>query len=322
MILFFICSRNLNTPVMVSSNRVQRGPVPVNVPVFTLKSFCGLWRNRGPDVFKKVRNVIVDEAHNFTIVKEANWYEAVRKLQDSGMQKGYLWVFCDMNQQGYKEETGLPSRKEQDKYKIFTLRDVVRSTKVVFKMVRDSEADHYCKPALCHNYSGSIFYFPYAYGECENMIKHLVNKHISDHERPYADIVVLTSNKAHALTLRDKLSLPREQPLTSEILSSQPPLCVSAEDPKAESGRFLVVDSIFRYGGLGKPVVIVVDYKVPSIHDPKGFKNQVLTRTLDTIYFIQPHQSVCQTQSRNQYQTPLQVNLFNHLQFLFLLVVS
>ena len=307
LILLLICSRNLNRIPDAKINYVQ---------VFTLKSFCFLWE-RHANFFKNVQHVIVDEAHNF--VEGVYWFEAVRELQDSGSQRGYLWVFCDMNQQGFMGETGLPPREEQaDKYKIFTLRDVVRSTKVVFKMVQG--ADHYCKPALCHNFSGSIFYFPYVYGECENMIKRLVNKHISDHERPYADIVVLTSNKDDALTLRNNLNraqLPRER-----ILSSQPPLCVSAEDPKAESGRFLVVDSIFRYGGLEKPVVIVVDYTVPFLLNPKGFKNQVLARTLDTIYFIQPHQSVCRTHSRNQYQTPLQVNLFNHLQFLFLLVVS
>ena len=281
-------------------NRRNLNKIP-DVSVCTLESFYQMWglpltipvsracaNYKIPDALSNVQHVIVDEAHNFTIWGEFNWFEAVCELQNSGSQrggeKGYLWVFCDMYQQEYIGETGLPSLREQDdKYGRYTLTDVVRTTKTIFKRTQE---DHDTQPTLCHNYSGSISFFPYKEGGCENMIKELIHKHISDNKRPYADIVVLTSDEFHADILRKEL--PQKLGLKADE-------CVSAEDPCAESGRLLVVDSIRRYGGLEKTVVIVVDYKLRYGFlgqidcNQKGFRNQVLTRTLDTIYFIQPH---------------------------------
>ena len=219
------------------------------------------------DSFLEVRHVIMDEVQCFRR-EDGDWLEKARKIvgrhfetavnrdahvnpshvsepcvQESGDRQGVLCFFTDKEQCNHRFETGLPP--EEKRRPLFTLNKVIRNSKKIFdyskRFLPSNNGDG---PEIGHDFEGEEeAHLEYEPGEQINALKRVVKDLINQGYDP-GDIAILFEKEKKIPNLS---SLPKQLNL---------PKFVQAEENHSEN---VVVSTIRKYGGLDRPVVILVD---------------------------------------------------------------
>lgn len=192
--------------------------------------------------FPRIRHVILDEVQNFQ-AKDGNWLEKARTLVKRGQPTdgpGYLWCFMDKCQGIHKGKTGIPNRLPQT----FRLTKVIRNSKVIFDCAEpflDGRTYPRSSVTIGHDFDGELSEVVYPTGK---RITRLIEALKSLLKEGYSkgDIAVLC------------LTVPLEGNEREQFLQEFPST-VSAERDDEDN---IVLGTVGEYGGLERPVVIIL----------------------------------------------------------------
>ena len=201
------------------------------------------------ETFPQIGHVILDEVQNFQ-AKDGNWLEKARMLvrqRESTHGRGYLWCFMDKGQTIYKVNSGIPKRLRQT----FTLTKVIRNSKRIFNYAKrfldrriwrlpQSLVSQGQLVTIAHDFEGEQIEVEYSKGEkitcLIEVLKSVLNEGFSK-----SDIAVLCLTE-----LLEGNELKQLHEFTSTV---------SAERNNEDN---IVLSTVREYGGLERPVVIMV----------------------------------------------------------------
>lgn len=201
----------------------------------------------------EVQHIIVDEAQNFRI-EDGNWYQKAKELVGD---EGMFWVFLDYYQKNHKFQDGLPPLGSQSKMK---LHKVVRnSAKVMHAMRRKmdevvagpqtSETKHLAgmhnKMELSHSFPGTFHLKAVAPNKVLKTVNQILRLLSSQGHSP-GDIAVLFPTKKHL----DEDGFKIEPTFAFDSVVNMSP-------------RMMILDTVRRFSGLERNIVILVN---PSVH--------------------------------------------------------
>ncbi|KAL7870896.1 hypothetical protein SRHO_G00083930 [Serrasalmus rhombeus] len=212
--------------------------------------------------FTSIKHIIVDEGQNFR-VEDGDWYKKAERLMQG--KHGFFWIFVDYFQRSHTSKNGLPPLTSQEKA---CLSEVVRNSKEVFDAMsaligriadksKTDEAKHLQNMResikLSHDFRGEIVTLTKRESvepEVARIVKRLLQK-----GHTARDIAVLYSTFENVTE--------RGYRVTWEGI---PVLFGTVEEVDQNK---IVLDTIRRFSGLERNIVIVVD---PVVHP---FQNEI-----------------------------------------------
>ncbi|XP_017540806.2 schlafen family member 13 [Pygocentrus nattereri] len=221
--------------------------------------------------FTSIKHIIVDEGQNFR-VEDGDWYKKAERLMQG--KHGFFWIFVDYFQRSHTSTNGLPPLTSQEKA---YLSEVVRNSKEVFDAMSDligriadksktDEAKHLQNMResikLTHDFRGEIVTLTKRESvepEVARIVKSLLQK-----GHTARDIAVLYS------TLENVNK--RGYRVTWEGIP-----VVFGTVGEVDQNK-IVLDTIRRFSGLERNIVIVVD---PVVHP---FQNEIQLNILLSAY--------------------------------------
>ena len=228
--------------------------------------------------FSEVKHVIMDEVQCFRS-EDGEWLKKARTIvgqhcetavdrdasvnpsdvsepcvQESEDRQGFLSLFIDREQCNHQFETGLPP--EQKRRPFYTLNKVIRNSKKIFDYSkRFLPSNNEDGPEIGHDFDGEQeAHLEYEPGKQIDALKGVVQGLINQGYDP-GDIAVLFEKEKR---IPDPSSLSVQLNLRT---------IVGAEENNSEN---VVVSTIRKYGGLDRPVAILVDV-VPLAGTTFGF---------------------------------------------------
>ena len=211
--------------------------------------------------FRQIRHVILDEVQNFQ-AEDGDWLEEARKLVRQHIEcestlddytsdnendgPGYLWCFMDKSQRIYKSKASRPGPLPQT----FILNKVIRNSKRIFNHAEIYRDKRIWRKSVTigHDFDGELTEIGYSEGErivcLIEVLKSLLKEGYSE-----GDIAVLCFNEP--LGGYDREQFLQEFPST-----------VNAE--RNDDDKNIVLSTVDEYGGLERPLVIVVNRSFQS----------------------------------------------------------
>ncbi|XP_063056439.1 schlafen family member 13-like [Engraulis encrasicolus] len=218
-----------------------------------------------------VQHIIVDEAQNFRVEETGeNWYEKAKGLVGD---EGMFWVFLDYYQKNHTFNDGLPLLTSQNKVK---LHKVVRnSTKVMDAMWHKMDevidgpqnfltkhlAGMHKKIELSHSFQGKFQYKEVPPNKVMETVNQILHRLSSQGHSP-GDIAMLFSTQKHLETTTARYEMKTQFPISS------------VDDMSTNK---MVLDTVRRFSGLERNIVILVNPSVPPFFKDKercGFGRQ------------------------------------------------
>ena len=217
--------------------------------------------------FSEIKHVIMDEVQSFRL-EDGDWLEKARKIvgqhletdvdryadvnpphvsepcvQESEDRQGSLTLFIDEEQCSHSFSTGLPPEKKRRP--VFTLNKVIRNSKKIFDYSkRFLSSNSRYDPEIGHDFEGEKeAHLKYKPGKQIDALKDVLQDLLKQGYQPGAIAILFEKEES----IPDRLSLPFQLNL---------PTIVGAEEN--HSGN-VVVSTIRKYGGLDRPVSILVD---------------------------------------------------------------
>ncbi|KAL6478743.1 hypothetical protein MHYP_G00121760 [Metynnis hypsauchen] len=212
--------------------------------------------------FNSIKHIIVDEGQNFR-VEHGDWYKKAESLMQG--KHGFFWIFVDYFQRTHTTEDGLPPLTSQETACLY---EVVRNSKDVFDAMSDligriadkskcDEAKHLQNMRknikLSHHFRGELV----SLTKCKSVEKEVAKivKRLLQEGHAARDIAVLYSTTENVNE--------RAYRVTWEGL------CVPFGTVGEVDQNKVVLDTIRRFSGLERNIVIVVD---PVVHP---FQNEI-----------------------------------------------
>ena len=192
-----------------------------------------------PELMLKAIDLLPDHRFGAVVIDEAQdlqpeWWELLELLLDD--DDGWLWAFRDSGQNLYGREADLPSRMSA-----FPLEENVRNTQKIHAAAASfAPGDH----GICIGPDGGEVRYEFATNPraIRSVVGRVLHQLINDEGLKREDVIVLTATSAANSALAD---VER----------------VGSFDLKAfgDEGSGIAVESVWRFKGLERPVVIVTD---------------------------------------------------------------
>ncbi|XP_067657442.1 schlafen family member 8-like [Haliotis asinina] len=273
---------------------------------------------RDPEEFKdrffSVCNVVVDEAQNFKD-RDGDWYSLAESLarnnfhDDLDHTRGYFWVFMDYAQKVHKFKAGLPGLIGKNNY---MLSEISRNSKEIYeyaskfmRLNEPSEDDSYLKdsPKLGHSDSSGrgVSIIKCEKSSVEDTLMKVMRTCAEDGVK-LEDMAVLLGKKLDAEKVKghfkDKFEdmvrdLGREKDVVEDLERVKSgdrgvgDEDCGKEDLRGWSKGGVTVDTVRRFSGLDKPIVIGLDPHVNEEHaDINKFIVNLATRAKQGLFII------------------------------------
>ncbi|XP_046372103.1 schlafen family member 8-like isoform X2 [Haliotis rufescens] len=272
-----------------------------------------------PDNFRlrffSVLNVVVDEAQNFKD-RDGDWYSLAQSLANGNFRdkldqtEGYFWVFMDYAQKVHKFKAGLPGLIGKNNY---MLSEISRNSKEIFeyaskfmRLNESNEDDSYMKdsPRLGHSDTSGpgVSIIKCEKSSVEDTLMKVIRTCAEDGVK-LEDMAVLLGKKMDAEKVeghfKDKLEdmvrqverekgaeVDLEKEGIREVGTTDADDCVKDELGKG-FGRGMIVDTVRRFSGLDKPIVIGLDPRINEEHaDINKFIVNLATRAKQGLVII------------------------------------
>ncbi|XP_041370884.1 schlafen family member 13-like [Gigantopelta aegis] len=237
--------------------------------------------------YEDVRNVFVDEAQNFKD-RDGDWYSLANHLSNqkaenmSTSSSGYFWVFMDYAQKVHKFKAGLPGLIGKNN---FMLSEISRNSKEIFeyasKFMQASDSKtpatqgNVCLtdvPKLGHDYSTGkdVSIIKCSQSAVKDTLIKVLEEFTSNGVK-LQDMAILMGKKKDAETMHDML--------ITDLYKQD-----STSTGKAD---VVTVDTVRRFSGLDRPVVIGLDPRINEEHaDMDKFIVNLVTRAKDGLVII------------------------------------
>ncbi len=238
------------------------------------------------DGFRNARHIIIDDAQSMRQSDYGNWYEAAKNIikrnnrtSEGDLEIGFLWVFLDMSQKENIFPTGLPTLEQQKEQNIHVLDKVVRNPISVYETSKYFQK--FCEGSQCweskdveqfyhnrvfpgtkvsHSYEGEVVnHFvlsgDQSSGQVADKVKEITDGHLQEGGK-LGDIAVLVSTISDAESLQHRLQ--QTTSYGSNISSAGQAGLKSSLSFAGypEVNECLIVDSVRRFAGLERPVII------------------------------------------------------------------
>ena len=269
--------------------------------------------------FQDVRHIIIDDAQNMRADDYVEWYKKAEDIikknnRTSGgdLEIGFFWVFLDMSQKETKSPSGLPTLAQQAQQEIYVLDKVVRNPKRIFE--ESKYLQQFCNGSQCwesddvekfyhkrvfsrtqisHGYEGQVVKHVIMrddnddYAPVADKVKEIIDLHLEKSGK-LGDIAVLVSNTPDAKLLQQRL----QETTSYGAISAAGPISLESTSSFVgypEVNECLIVDSVRRFAGLERPVIIsacvsVKHYDMYS--DSNRLKYLAVTRALSKVHII------------------------------------
>ncbi|XP_029112190.1 schlafen family member 9-like [Scleropages formosus] len=220
--------------------------------------------------FPEVKHVIVDEAQNFRR-EDGDWYKKAKDMVEQ--QRGVFWVFLDYFQQSHSLPSGLPLPSKQP-------------NKIILReSLRNSVAIH---SAVCEVLN-RIREAEFTRAQGEEIQKHLEKMTREKHcmhafqgyfeERSVAPQYVHSELISTVKRLLSKGNSPNDIAVLCSTLEEVPKICTEFGDKlkhypcTAETidGNVIVVDSVRRFSGLERNIIILINPSIHPFHQNRAF---------------------------------------------------
>ena len=164
-------------------------------------------------------------------------------LQPPDTGAGFLWLFTDSNQLNHKYSTGIPN--ENDQHPSFYLTKVIRNSKRICDLAKNClSRDSAGQIEMGHDFKGEKPIFKsYIKGDQVITLKKVLNSLLYEGYRE-GDIAILFGKE---------VLIPRRQIHEGKLGVRE------TVDARHNDSKFVVVSTLRKYGGLERPVVILVN---------------------------------------------------------------
>ncbi|XP_072019967.1 schlafen family member 8-like [Amphiura filiformis] len=262
---------------------------------------------------KNVKHIIFDEAQNYRLDDGSvfDWYGEANKLVSrnavSIFQRGLVWVFMDMSQKAHKFRSGLPRCNEQIP-NMKVLYEVVRNPIEVFKTVRNTRMVTRSQaglpvddPELWEEKDWLELYKDNILPDSKSKVVHNVRGKVEQRIVPNLSPLVVAKEvlkvvKRSMVTIEVKNmavlcstddSVKEYESALREEAGSQLGLKV-VQDPLHQKQGCLLIESVRKFCGLDRAVVIIVELNVadPRNHCLRRLYAQAISRSMMNVYFI------------------------------------
>ncbi|XP_072020487.1 uncharacterized protein [Amphiura filiformis] len=253
----------------------------------------------------KYQHILIDEAQNFRDEVKGetfHWYRKAKQIVKENAincySRGYLWVFLDMSQKEHRFPSGLP-RLSYQRDKMYLLCEVVRNPKHVFDAISKTRTRSQVrkdddlwegfqllydskllpKTDVIHRVKGYVeqkIVRPFIVDNVTRQILQIVLSH-REANCKVQNMVVLVSTVGHG-TKYIKALERQAKPHGIEVVT----------DSSKQNNGCLLLESVRRFSGLERTVVIAIDLDVASeMHCSKRLYIQAISRSMMNVYLLE-----------------------------------